>query len=165
MLVHSSPAAAVQCTRKLVLQQRAPFIGLALWGATEQRRHLKPPADDLFRWLRQASEGTFLRSFTSEVPPVTALGDRDWPALLAAVLESNLLTSCPPDVAAMLVPHSGWLPAPAAPRPHRRTTRGKGRKIKNSVSWQGWDAGMSTLTVTTPSQRGHCTMWFQHERC
>lgn len=121
------------------------YIGLTLWVATEQRTHLKPTADELFRWLSVASESTFLRSLTSEVPSVPTLGDLDWPALLAAVLESSLLSSCPPPVATMFGPQSRWLPASAAPRTYRRTTRGNGRYIQKQTPWQSRDIAAAHL--------------------
>eukprot|EP00892_Ulva_mutabilis_P010116 jgi/Ulvmu1/7477/UM037_0020.1 len=104
--------------------------GLSLWIAAQQRTQVKPDAENLFRWLMQASEGTFLRSQACEVAPKSVLDEFEWPAILAAILESSLLSSCPPGLAALLVPACSEPGVTVALRRHRRTTRGKGRPLR-----------------------------------
>lgn len=108
---------------------------------------MKPDAGQLFRWLMQASEGTFLRSQCFEVPRMSVLDSFEWPALLAAVLESSLLSSCPPDLNAVLVPRSAAESVPAAHNTHRRTTRGKGRLIRKHHEYEDGHCGAVTFDV------------------
>lgn len=118
--------------------------GLSLWIATIQRMVSKPEAAALFQWLRQASEGTFLRSPPLHITHLTEMDDleMDWPALLAGVLECSILSCCSTDVATALLPTSSHLLV--QPKPHRisrRTTRGKGRYIQKSQSLQNSQSG------------------------
>lgn len=100
-----------------------------------------PSAEELFKWLIYASEGTCLRTrpHCGTVAESSLRNPREWPAALASSLEARILAVCPAHIACwdiataevLLQPESPVVPEPCGPSKRTRRSR------KSKASLQG----------------------------
>jgi hypothetical protein len=114
--------------------------GLAIVAASLTCGSGIPSAEELFKWLVYASEGTCLRTrpHSGKVDEGCLRNPREWPAALASSLEARILAVCPQHIACwdvasaqvLLQPTNAVVPTPL--QPGKRTRRGRRNSKKQA---------------------------------